>query len=64
MGAISRSGLKRLVIGNIAEQVLDALPCDVLVLKPADVPHQGAEQGSGRQVDRHSDVWLKPAARL
>ena len=35
MGAISRSGLKRLVIGNIAEQVLDALPCDVLVLKPA-----------------------------
>jgi hypothetical protein len=27
--------LKRLVIGNIAEQVLDALPCDVLVIKPA-----------------------------
>lgn len=36
MGAISRSGLKRLVVGNIAEQVLDALPCDVLVIKPAD----------------------------
>lgn len=36
MGAISRSGLKRLVIGNVAEQVLDALPCDVLVLKPAN----------------------------
>jgi universal stress protein E len=36
MGAISRSGLKRLVIGNIAEQVLDALPCDVLVMKPAN----------------------------
>jgi universal stress protein E len=35
MGAISRSGLKRLVVGNIAEQVLDAVPCDVLVLKPA-----------------------------
>ena len=35
MGAVSRSGLKRLVIGNVAEQVLDALPCDVLVLKPA-----------------------------
>jgi universal stress protein E len=34
MGAVSRSGLKRLVIGNVAEQVLDALPCDVLVLKP------------------------------
>ena len=36
MGAISRSGLKRLVVGNIAEQVLDALACDVLVLKAAD----------------------------
>jgi universal stress protein E len=34
MGAISRSGLKRLVVGNIAEQVLDALSCDVLVIKP------------------------------
>jgi universal stress protein E len=34
MGAISRSGFKRLIIGNIAEQVLDALSCDVLVIKP------------------------------
>lgn len=34
MGAISRSGLKRLFIGNTAEQVLDRLPCDVLVVKP------------------------------
>jgi universal stress protein E len=36
MGAISRSGLRRLVIGNVAEQVLDALPCDVLVVKPVN----------------------------
>jgi universal stress protein E len=35
MGAVSRSGLKRLVVGNIAEQVLDELRCDVLVVKPA-----------------------------
>lgn len=35
MGAISRSGLKRLVIGNTAERLLDDLPCDVLVVKPA-----------------------------
>ena len=34
MGAISRSGLKRLVLGNTAEKVLDRLPCDVLVVKP------------------------------
>jgi universal stress protein E len=34
MGAISRSGIKRIMIGNTAEHVLDALSCDVLVLKP------------------------------
>jgi nucleotide-binding universal stress UspA family protein len=34
MGAISRSRLQRLFIGNTAERVLDALPCDVLVIKP------------------------------
>jgi len=39
MGAISRTGIKRLLIGNTAERILDALPCDVLVMKPA---HFGA----------------------
>ncbi len=34
MGAISRSGLKRLVIGNTAERVLDRITCDVLIVKP------------------------------
>jgi universal stress protein E len=34
MGAISRSGLKRLAIGNTAERVFDDLPCDLLVVKP------------------------------
>lgn len=34
MGAVSRSGLKRVFIGNTAERVLDELPCDVLVVKP------------------------------
>jgi len=34
MGAVSRSGLKRLFIGNTAERMLDALTCDVLVVKP------------------------------
>ncbi|HEX2790838.1 MAG TPA: universal stress protein [Steroidobacteraceae bacterium] len=42
MGAISRRGLKRLFIGNYAEQLLDELRCDLLVVKPArfatDVP--------------------------
>jgi universal stress protein E len=35
MGAVSRSGLKRVFIGNTAERVLDRLACDVLVVKPA-----------------------------
>ena len=34
MGAVSRSGLRRMFIGNTAESVLDALWCDVLVVKP------------------------------
>jgi len=34
MGAVSRSGLKRLFIGSTAEGVIDALTCDVLIIKP------------------------------
>ncbi len=34
MGAISRTGLKRLLVGNTAEKALDLLECDVLVIKP------------------------------
>jgi len=36
MGAIARSGLKRVLIGSTAERVLEALPCDVLVVKLPD----------------------------
>jgi universal stress protein E len=36
MGAVSRSAVKRLFIGNTAESVIDALSCDVLVVKPVD----------------------------
>ena len=34
MGALSRSGLQRVFIGNTAERILGALECDVLVVKP------------------------------
>jgi universal stress protein E len=34
MGAVSRSALTRLFIGHTAERVIDALECDVLVVKP------------------------------
>lgn len=36
MGAISRSGLKRIFIGSTAERVLDRLPCDVCIVKPPE----------------------------
>jgi universal stress protein E len=50
MGGVSRSGLKRLVIGNTAEQVLDALPCDVLVLKPANFKARVPARPRGTQL--------------
>jgi universal stress protein E len=35
MGAVSRSRMQELFVGSTAERVLDRLPCDVLVVKPA-----------------------------
>lgn len=40
MGAVSRSGLQRVFIGNTAERSLDSLSCDVLVVK---APHTEAK---------------------
>lgn len=37
MGAVSRSGLKQLVIGSSAESVLEHLPCDALIVKTANI---------------------------
>jgi universal stress protein E len=34
MGAVSRSALKRIFIGNTAERVIENVNCDVLVVKP------------------------------
>ena len=36
MGAISRSGLKRVFLGATAEDVLERLPCDAFIVKPPD----------------------------
>lgn len=35
MGAVSRSAIKRLFLGSTAEQLLDHIPCDLLIIKPA-----------------------------
>ena len=34
MGALARTGLKRRILGSTAEQVLDNLPCDILIVRP------------------------------
>lgn len=34
MGAVSRSGLRRVFIGSTAEDVLERLPCDALIVRP------------------------------
>jgi universal stress protein E len=47
MGALARSGLKRLLIGNTAEQVLDHLPCDLLVIKPSGARPQVSRRRRG-----------------
>ena len=35
MGAVKRGRLEQVVVGSTAERVLDHLPCDVLIVKPA-----------------------------
>jgi len=51
MGAMSRSGLKRVFIGNTAERVLHDLPCDVLVVKPPRFKSRVTYQSRGMRVE-------------
>ncbi len=37
MGAVARGAVRRFFIGSTAEQLLDRLPCDVLIVKPEDL---------------------------
>ena len=50
MGAISRSGLKGLLIGNTAERMLDRLLCDLLIVKPSDFRHPVSDFPRGAQI--------------
>jgi universal stress protein E len=50
MGALSRSGLQRVFIGNTAERVLGSLNCDVLVVKPEEIAPRVARQSRGLRV--------------
>jgi universal stress protein E len=50
MGAVSRSGLPGLLIGNTAEQLLDRLPCDLLIVKPPEFANRVSREPRGAQV--------------
>jgi universal stress protein E len=50
MGALSRSGLERVFIGNTAERILGSLSCDVLVVKPEKPSQPIARQPQGMRV--------------
>ena len=52
MGAIPRSGFKRLLIGNTAERVLDRLSCDVLVIKPGHLVKRISQKRRGAVHER------------
>ena len=47
MGAVSRSGLRRWMVGNTAESVLDRLACDLLIVKPPRFRSGVARRRSG-----------------
>jgi universal stress protein E len=51
VGAVSRSGLQRALIGNTAESLLRFLPCDLLIVKPSGFLNRvpGAPRGT-RQI--------------
>jgi nucleotide-binding universal stress UspA family protein len=44
MGTHGRSGLARLFMGSVAEEVLRTAPCPVLTFRPSSLPHDPAEQ--------------------
>ncbi len=50
IGSVSRSGLKRLLVGNTAEKLLYRLPCDMLIVKPDNFECRVAEESRGARL--------------
>jgi universal stress protein E len=46
-GVVSRSALKRVLIGHTAERLLDSLACDLLIVKPAEFKSPVPRAASG-----------------
>jgi universal stress protein E len=64
MGAVSRTALARLFVGNTAERALDRLSCDVLVVKPRGFALQVARRFSGRPARRSMSSGTRAPASL
>lgn len=60
MGAVSRSALKRVFIGNTAERVLESLPCDVLVVKMPRAEKAVANRSRGMRIVAQPPVLSLP----
>lgn len=60
MGALSRSGLQRVFIGNTAERILGSLTCDVLVVKPAGFATQVAYETHGMRAASPPALTIYP----
>lgn len=60
MGAVSRSGLKRVFIGNTAERVLESLPCDVLVVKAPHSERAVVRKPRGMRIVERPTVYPIP----
>ncbi|HTU67573.1 MAG TPA: universal stress protein [Steroidobacteraceae bacterium] len=60
MGAVSRSAIKRVFIGNTAERVLEALACDVLVVKTPHTEKAVARQPRGMRIVSQPPVLSLP----
>jgi universal stress protein E len=50
MGAISRSGYKRLLIGNTTERILDNLSCDIMIVKPTNFVNRVPQKSRGARL--------------
>lgn len=64
MGAVSRTALARLFVGNTAERALDRLSCDVLVIKPRGFAAQATRTSPGRPARRSRTAEIRALASL
>jgi universal stress protein E len=48
MGAVARTGIKKVLLGSTAARVLDRMPCDLVIIKPMELVLPEAARGRTR----------------